>query len=254
MTTFDMQLWLTRGDQLGCIDGRVAQARYASAWELGDANYVKGELERIFTRRHRMPALNWLARRSQIEGIDELEDAPPKLVEDWRDADFAIRIPDKGAVSPAWLQTPAAWERLLVAVTRSFVFAETAEKVALARRWCDDAVNMSWRRPVALAELVESASRARFLALSATASEAMRVIVPDHEALAAIADGLQARATALVAAWASVLSGPARPLTLTALRRCTTTFELDDLLAGATGPSTLNLMTYLRCRDLPANP
>ena len=88
--TTDTAGWMARGDELGCFSHRIAQARYFRAWDRGDHAVVSIELERIFSRVHRMLALNWLAQPGVLSELDLLEDGPAAFPEDWSEADFAV--------------------------------------------------------------------------------------------------------------------------------------------------------------------
>lgn len=256
MTDAELQLWLVRGDALGCFPNRLAQVRYADAWAYGEASSVVAELERILTRVHRMPALNALSCPDVVEMVDALEDGPAAFPEDWTEADFAIRLPDGTAASAAWL-AGAGREELLAWTVREFLFLGGGAKVEAARRWRDACLEARLERGLSLDSLVWGAARAEFLTVAAGQSEALRAILGEDSLaeLTATAPELTARAGRLEAARRRVLA-PAEDevamLTMAALRACEHVFQVDALLANATSPLTANLLYYLRCADAPA--
>lgn len=256
VTVANIELWMQRGETLGCMPNRLEQARYMAAWDEGDTRRVLAALERVLVRSHRMPAINWLNRPDVLRALDQVHDAPPSLPEDWRDADFAVVHPSGRVLHPSWLEGPGAWDELLAAETAAFLFARVDARIAAAKRWAADAL-AARMRPATLAELSLLATRVSLLALAAPASPVLQAVVgPGWAALSAEADALRARALALLGAWRSVTQprtdGP-RLITLQALRSCEHVFQVDALLAECTSARTANLMTYLRCADAPAN-
>jgi len=247
--------WLTRGRGLGCFPSQTAELAYAAAWLDGDDVLVRLELERILTRVHPMPKLNWLAHRDAMRLVDELEDAPDADPADWTDGMFELEVPGIGRCPASWLCPDGAvpgerWQALTAAVARQFLPLGGAEKFAQAAQMEERVLRAAARRGT-LRELTRAAAEARFLVLGAAASEALRLALRRREAVAALAPALAARTAALAGAWHTVLGGAApRPLTLQALRSCVGTWQLDNLLAAQDHPDTNNLITYLRCTDV----
>ena len=247
----DLAAWIGRGAELGLFDDAFGQLRYLEAWEGGAVKIVATELERILVTRRRMRGVNWLAIPTLLVQLDAREDRPVWTVEDWTDADFSFRAADGALYGPEALLQPGAWDRLLATAARVFLGLERAEKVRLAARWSADARRLAWMRPASVAELVEAAVGARLLECAAPASTVLRAVCDVPVGLSA---ALQGRVEALVGAWWAVLgpSSERRPLTLARLRGARLVFELDALLADVEVPATVNLISYLRCADLPA--
>ena len=247
--------WLARGDQLGCFPDRLSQARYLMAWTEGGAGFVMASLERILARNQRMPALNWLNRPDVLSTLDLVEDAPRSLPEDWGDADFELVHPSGTALHPSWLDGANAWDELLAATTREFVFLRSDAKMDLAKRWKAQILAAVWRRPIPLAELVLLTARAEFLTAATARSPTLQAILPERALVLEAVASLRERAVALHAAWRSVTQprsdGP-RILTMPGLRTCQYVFQIDKLLQECTSERTANLMTYLRCADAPS--
>ena len=252
----DIQDWMSRGSQLDCFDSQTAQVRYATAYAGGDAPFVKRELERIFTRRHRMPLLNWLTAPEIIRELDKLEDGPSFTPEDWHIADFAIEMSNGTFVSPKWLVRDDAWDKMLVDVTKAFLFLPVSEKVSTAQKWVDRIEECTWRYPLSLSELVKWSVRAGFLSSAVLNSDSLSLILGDRASkLGHIEKMLKKRATILLNACITVLdppNGTKRLLTLSSLRKCNYVNDIDSYLSALTGDKTLNLMTYLRCLPFPS--
>jgi hypothetical protein len=251
--TANLSTWLTRGDTLKCFPTRIAQARYANAWDYGDVELVKPQLERIFARVHRLTALNWLSRPDLAAAIDALDDGPGTFAEDWTEADFTITVGDE-VVSAAWLQSDAQWNELEAAETRRFIFLSAGEKIHTAREWRDRAMTLRVTRPAPLSVLVAGSVRARLLSRAMISSNTLSIAVgtDSMSRLAQTAVELRARAEALMQARLDIAAvGSTKFLTFAALRECQHLFQIDQLLLAATSPATTNLMTYLRCADMP---
>lgn len=251
----NLQTWIARGQDLRCFPTRLAQVRYATAWENGDAVHVLRELERIFSRRHRLVALNWLSCPALVRRLDLLNDGPKSFPEDWNEGDFVIQIPGGDAVSIAWLADGAAWDELHAAALRGFLFLPAGEKVRTAKDWLDRATDAYTRRGLPPQALVDAETGAWLLANARPASEALQLTLGQRaEALGDVAAAQRQRVDALVAAHGEVLRPPADSafLTFAALRSCQHVFQIDALLARATTAPVQNLMTYLRCQDAPA--
>ena len=248
----DLAAWIRRGEELGLFNNVFGQMRYLEAWDGGAVDIVAAELERIFVTRYQMLGINWLALPTLLEQLDALEDRPAWTVEDWEDADFSFRAADGVLYGPEALLQSGAWDRLLATAARVFLGLGRAEKVRLAARWSADARRLVWMRPASVAELVEAAVGTRLLECAAPASAVLRAVCDVPMGLSAI---LQGRVETLVGAWRVVLgpSSDRRPLTLTRLRGARLVFELDALLADVEVPATVNLISYLRCADLPAS-
>ena len=246
----DFASWLVRGDALKCFPTRIAQARYANAWDYGDIELVMPQLERIFARVHRLTALNWLSLPGMAAAIDALEDGPGTFAEDWTESDFAVPVGDK-VVSASWLVGDAQWDELEAVALREFLFLPVGEKIRTAREWRDRIAALRITRPAGLAALVSGAVRARMLARASAGSETLEMAL-GMNGLVRAAGELRARAEALLRARADIAASSPRFLTFAGLRACKHLFQVDQLLAQATSPSTENLMTYLRCTDLPA--
>lgn len=251
----NLQTWLARGQDLRCFPTRLAQVRYATAWENGDAVHVLRELERVFSRRHRLVALNWLSCPALVRRLDLLNDGPRTFPEDWNEGDFVIQLPGGESVSIAWLADQSAWDELHAAVLRGFLFLPAGEKIRTAKEWLDRATDAYTRRGLSAQALVDAESGAWLLANARPASEALQLTLGQRAAsLADLSTSLRQRVATLVAAHADVLR-PAPDsafLTFAALRACQHVFQIDALLARATTPPVQNLMTYLRCQDAPA--
>jgi hypothetical protein len=248
----DFQSWLTRGDALGCFQHRIAQARYARAWEYGDAALVLGELERVFAMVHKLPALNWLATPGTMTELDASEDGPQLFPEDWTEADFAVTLPDGQIVSAGWLASPGAWNELLARVLREFLFLPAGEKIETVKRWAADAAELSSRRPLGLSELALGWARTSLLVSASGQSDALATVLASAGAwMPAARDQLRSRADAVLASYGAVLGSPTI-LTFAGLRACKYVTQIDSYLAGRTRPAIANLMTYLRCQDAPA--
>jgi hypothetical protein len=254
----DLPTWLARGDALKCFPSRIAQARYANAWEEGEIDLVAPQLERIFTRVHKLPAVNWLAVPETVAAIDSSVDAPAKFAEDWTEADFAVALPDGQVVSVSWFSDPESWNVLKVMALEKFLFLQAGEKVRVAREWLTELVDLRTRFPAGAQTLVDAAARADLIASALPSSEALRVLLWDADpgAVAAMAAEFRSRVLALSDVRRAVFdppdSGP-RFLTFSAIRSCKYVFQLDQLLASAQSPATANLITYLRCQNAPAN-
>ncbi len=252
--TANLSSWLVRGDTLKCFPTRLAQARYANAWDYGDIELVKPQLERIFARVHRLTALNWLSRPDLAAAIDALDDGPGTFAEDWTEADFAITVGDD-VVSATWLQGNAQWDELEAAEARKFIFLSAGEKIRIAREWRDRAMTTRVTRPASLSVLVTGSVRARLLARAVVGSATLSLAIGADSAsrLMQAADELRVRAEVLLQARLDIAAiGSTKFLTFAALRECQHLFQVDQLLLAATSPATENLMTYLRCADLPA--
>lgn len=250
--------WMARGDELKCFSHRIAQARYFRAWERGERAVVAAELERIFARVHRLVALNWLSQPALLSELDVLDDGPTSFPEDWTEADFAITLPDGQAVSGGWLLQSSAWDDLLAHVLRAFLFMAAGEKLEVARRWRNDAMEATASRGLGLSELALGWARCTLLVSASTESAALRAILGDAlQWLPTARDTLRARAEILVSARQQVLAPTGNQpmlLTFSGLRACGHVFQLDAYLARATTPATANLLTYLRCQDAAAPP
>ena len=253
--TSDTAGWMARGDELGCFSHRVAQARYFRAYERGEAAVVSSELERILSRVHRMVALNWLAQPALLSDLDALDDGPASFPEDWTEADFAVTLPDGQSVSGGWLERSDSWNDLVARVLRDFLFVSAGEKIELARRWRDDALEATASRGMALGPLALGWARCSLLAAASARSDSLRAILGDSlQWLPAARDSLRARAESLIQARHRVLApevGEPALLTFAGLRACKYVFQTDAYLARVTTPATANLMTYLRCLDAP---
>ena len=249
--------WIERGRDLGCFPDEVSGLAYAAAWREGDDGLVRSELERILTRVHRMPDLNWLGFGGLMETVDELTDAPDAMPEDWTDALFAVRLRSGRVAGPAWLAPRGAiaggrWDELLLDLCAHFLPMNHAAKVEFAGELARDALRLRTDRGT-LSQLALGAAGARFLTVAAPGSPALRVAVRGLDGMAAVADELRGRADALAASWYAVLgrpSGTPRPLTLQALRSARSTFMINSLLVDASCAATENLFTYLRCSDI----
>ncbi len=252
----DMTSWLERGDALRCFPSRIAQARYANAWEYGEMELVAPQLERIFSRVHKLPALNWLAVPDVVSQIDSLVDGPAKFAEDWTEADFGLSLPNGQTVSVKWLETEQSWQDLEILQLEKFLFLSGGEKIRIAREWLTDLVDLRTRFPAGVQALVDASVRAAFLARALPGSEALRAVLWDvnPDALAAMAQEFRDRAAALAAARRLVFEVPVegpRFLTFAAIRACQHVFQIDQLLRSAQTPATANLITYLRCQNAP---
>jgi hypothetical protein len=251
----DIQDWISRGTQLECFDSSTAQVRYATEFAGGNTSYVKRELERIFTRKHRLPVLNWLSSMDLIKSLDLLEDGPLVMPEDWHDADFAIEMMNGTFISPKWLDRDSAWDELMVDVTKFFMFLPASEKVQTAKIWYDRIYECTWKRPLSLAELTKWSVRAGFLGLAVKQSEILNKILGDKASqLLSIEKLLKLRALKVLNAWKSVLnpnSGDKCIITLAGLRKCTSVLDIDNYLNAVSNDKILNLITYLRCLPYP---
>lgn len=243
--------WLARGDDLGCFQHRIAQARYARAWEYGDSALVLGELERIFATVHKLPALNWLATPGVMTDLDANEDGPTSFPEDWTEADFAIALPDGQIISAGWLAAGGSWDELLARVLREFLFLPAGEKIETVRRWVADAGEMSSRRSLGLSELTLGWARTSLLVSASGQSDALATVLASAGAwLPAARDQFRSRSEKVMAAYGTVLGDPTI-LTFAGLRACKYVTQIDSYLASRTRPAIANLMTYLRCQDAP---
>ena len=249
--------WLERGRGLGCFPDEIGELAYAAAWQEGDDGLVREELERILTRVHRMPDLNWLAFGQFLAAMDGIRDIPDAAPEDWTDAFFSVRLREGQLAGPAWLApagviTDERWNDLLLDVCSQFLPLGHAEKIELARTLAGDAVRLRSKRGT-LAELVLGASGARFLAAAALTSPALGVAVRGLGEMETLAAELRSRAQALAGAWHGMLgraAGTPRPLSLQSLRSAGSTFMINSLLVDAASPATENLFSYLRCFDI----
>ena len=254
MSTAD---WIERGRGLGCFPDEVSGLVYAAAWREGDDGLVRGELERILTRVHRMPDLNWLGFGGLMTAVDAVPDAPDAAPEDWTDALFSVRLRSGNVAGPAWLAPDGTvpdgrWDGLLLDLCAHFLPLSHSAKVELAGSLARDALRLRNGRGT-LGELALGATGARFLAASGPGSPALRVAVRGLGEMQRVATELRTRAQALAGVWHAVLgrpSGTPRPLTLQSLRSAKSTFMINSLLADASCPATENLFTYLRCTDI----
>lgn len=249
--------WIERGRGLGCFPDEVSGLAYAAAWREGDDGLVRSELERILTRVHRMPDLNWLGFGGLMETIDALPDAPDAPPEDWTHELFSVRTWTDKIAAPAWLApageiTDDHWGTMLLDLCAHFLPLNHAAKVELAGSLAGDALRLRTERGT-LSGLVRAATGARFLAAARPGSPALGVAVRGLGEMASATRELEGRARALAAAWYAVLGRPAgtpRPLTLQSLRSARGTFAINAVLVDATSAGTENLFTYLRCADI----
>ena len=254
----DMTTWLARGDALKCFPSRIAQARYANGWEYSEIHIVAPQLERIFTRVHRLPALNWLAVPGTAAFLDSLVDGPGGFAEDWTEADFQVALPDGQAVSLSWLSENDSWVALDAMLLQQFLFLPAGEKIRLSREWLAGIVDLRTRFPASVQDLVDGAARASLLAKSLRTSESLRVLLWDADPgpLEEAATAFRERVASLIEARRLVFerseSGP-RFLSFAAVRACQYVFQLDQLLQSAQAPATANLISYLRCQNAPTN-
>lgn len=250
IVTNDVPGWLGRGTQLRCFDTRTDQIRYLVAWSNGNTSRVLLELERILSRNHRMPALNWLALPELVLGLDELEDGPEMPPESWTDADFAVEHPDGTLLHPSWLEGNGAWDELLAATVRSFIFLQPREKVRTARNWSREAMETYHSVSVQLKDLVSSTVRSEMLNAAVPSSQTLGVVLGGDAPGTIVSSRLKSRATALLAEWRNVTQprpGGIRFLTMAGLRSCGSVLAIDEYLAECTSEATANLMSYLRC-------
>ena len=244
----DINTWLTRGDALNCFSDRMAQVRYATAFASGDTAYVKYELERIFTRIHRLPVINWINYSSIIKVIDNLKDGPYTLPEDWTPSDFSFEMMDGTFINPNWFEQDNAWNLLLVDVTKYFIFLPQAEKVTCIEKWFDQCNNAISAVNLSFSELVRCSVRARFLSKAAEGSDILSMLIADRLVLLSdMAGRFKNRALKVLDAWSLVLGSSPKILTLEGIRRCEYVLQIDNYLAGITAPRIENLITYLRC-------
>ena len=249
----DYAAWADYGRSVACFQSAVSQARYASAWARGDTEAVLHDLERIFTRAQRMPALNWVSRPDILAEVDLVEDLPQSLPEDWKDADFAVAHPSGETLHPSWLERAGAWDELLAATAGAFVFSSTGEKIKAVKQWRDAVAEASWRRPMQLSAMASAASRAEFLAVASASSPSVAALLGPGSVAATrdAAEPLRERCMAALRAWRAVTQkgdGP-RLLTLEGLRCAQHVFQIDAYLAECTSPGTQALMRYLRCKN-----
>lgn len=257
MIKANFDLWLERGDALGCFPNRIAQVRYADAWDNGMIEHVLPQLERILTRVHRLPALNWLSRPDVVSIVDELADGPSKYAEDWTEADFALVLPGGDSVSARWLlEEERCWDEMEARLLQEHLFLSAGEKVRAFRDWVAQIDEASTVYPLPLTEIVAVAVRASLLAKMLYGSESLRIILdePNLHRLDDLGKQYRIRAAHLARAVRLVLDDPGdkpRFLTMAAVRSCDHIFQLDRLLQSAQSSATANLLTYLRCVDAP---
>jgi len=251
----DLKSWVERGAELQCFPSADDQLLYFNAWTTYDAVYVVDELERILTSVHKMPVLNWLGMPGLLAELDCLEDGPRSLPEEWTPSDFDVTV-GSGLFPASWFGqslTEESIAELLTVRTKAFLPLNSGDKIDLLRRMAGDIRLTSWRRRQSLTALVGCAVDARFISAAASSSEVVRMAVPDHESLAVIGREIEQRASLLLGAWWRVFgtSGP-RPMTLFALRQSQSLITVEQMLKGIETDLNRNLLTYLRCADMPA--
>lgn len=252
----DLKSWVERGTELQCFPSTDDQLLYFNAWNTYDAVYVSDELERILTTVHKLPILNWLGLPDLLQELDCLEDGPSGLPEEWSPGDFGVLVDGAGEFPASWFgQTleEGALSELLTVRTKLFLPLSAGDKIDRLKRMAGDVRLVSWRRRQTLSTLVNCAVDARLIAAAASSSEIVRMAVPDHASMAALGAEIEERCSLLLGAWWKVFgtSGP-RPLTLFALRQAQSLITIEQLLKGIESDHNRNLLTYLRCADMPA--
>lgn len=249
----NLERWLQRGDDLKCFANSTDQMKYLEAWERSDLVVLQRHLERIFTRSHRLPTINWLNRPDLVTAVDKKEDGPSGLLEDWEESDFSVLHPLGVTMSPAWLRQENSWNEMLAGLTRLFIFSKASEKFDAIQKWETSVTEAYQNSGKTLSVLVEMALRAEFIQFTADRSPYIRDVVIDRDLIVHAATELKRRAFNLLSLWEQVDSNQHEPLpsvlTLGKIRRAQHMVELDGVLRACTGDLTKNLLTYLRCRD-----
>jgi len=256
--SIDLDLWVRRGRELECFPDDRSLARYYTAWTNYDHLLVSEELERIFCGPYPMPGVNWLGVPGLMRALDAVQDGPKKQLEDWDEGDFVVTTFGREEVAPGWLAPGGSigerWDALIADLTRTFVLSPVGQRFdslsALVRLAVDGAASPS----LTFSELVRAATASRFLLLAAPGSESLRLADPSNGAAGEVWEGLRDRAESVAGTWWTVLgepSPPQRPITLIALRSARNVLELDNALRRVQSPANQNLLSFLRCQDLP---
>jgi hypothetical protein len=252
----DAARWLERGRELGCFPTDAEQIAYWQAWEGLDDGAVRRALWSIFAFRHRMPIVNWLGRRADVEALDEILDGPNLLPEEWMPSQFAIRMPSGVVLAADWLIEDGgairagAIDAYVLELVVEFLRLPLALKAERMRVW-QESVDDAVRSHLLLDALVTAYCRARLIAELHSASSAIRELIPETRRASAL---LEERLGGLGRAWWLVLGRPPggrRLLSFGAIDAATGLVGIKQLLLDAEGPLSANLMSYLRCEDTP---